>query len=225
MRAKYESQYIKDHTYIDDELVAASNMEELVTLMDRLDEIKDHASMPNKGWTVSGERDKSDVSIGDEAGGKVLGMLYHPSTDSFHFQATLILKTTAGEIIITSSEELKQCVDNLILTRRILLANVARIFDPLGLLTALLLESKILMRESWCGGNVGWDDPLSPEQQKRWLDFLFSLLALGEITFARSLWPQEEVEGLPTLVIFSDGSVQAFGAVAYIHWKLASGKY
>ena len=221
----YESQYIKDQTYVDDELIAASTMEDLVTMMSRLDEIKDHASMPNKGWTVSGDQNKSDVSIGDEAAGKVLGMLYNPSTDSFHFQVTLKLKIVSGEIIVTSPDELNQIKDSLILTRRILLANVARIFDPLGLLTTLLLESKILMRESWCGENIGWDDPLSPELQRRWLDFLISLLGLGEVTFARSLWPQEEVEGLPTLVIFSDGSVQAFGAVAYIHWKLTSGKY
>ena len=212
-----ESQYIKDQTYVDDELIAASTMEDLVTMMSRLDEIKDHASMPNKGWTVSGDQNKSDVSIGDEAAGKVLGMLYNPSTDSFHFQVTLKLKIVSGEIIVTSPDELNQIKDSLILTRRILLANVARIFDPLGLLTTLLLESKILMRESWCGENIGWDDPLSPELQRRWLDFLISLLGLGEVTFARSLWPQEEVEGLPTLVIFSDGSVQAFGAAVYIH--------
>ena len=82
--------------------------------------------------------------------------------------STLKLKTTTGEIIsVTSPDELKQYEDNVIMTRRSLLANVARIFDPLGLLTALPLESKILMRETWCGENIGWDDPLSPDHQ-RW---------------------------------------------------------
>ena len=221
----FESQYIKEQTYVDDELVAAPNMNELLTITSRLDEICDHASMHNKGWIFSGEHNTGGIEIGDDEGAKVLGMWYHPPTDTFNYRVILKLKTSTGEeITVTSIEELVELVD-LVITRRIILANVARIFDPLGLLTALLLQSKILMRESWCGAEIGWDDPLSPEQQKKWIDFLISLLALGDVSFARSLWPQEEVVGLPSLVIFSDGSVQAFGAAAYIHWKLESGGY
>ena len=220
----YESQYIKDQTYIDDELVAANDSEEIHTLTERLDEICDHAGMHNKGWVFSGEQNSSDVAIGDEEGEKVLGMSYSPSSDSFHFRVTLKLKsTTHGDISVTSSEDLRSHLPNLVLTRRVLLSNIARIFDPIGFLTTVLLQAKILMRESWCGQKVGWDDPLPADQHQRWIDFLFSLLSLGDIYFSRSLWPQEEVVGLPTLVIFSDGSVQAFGAAAYIHWKLKSG--
>ena len=48
---------------------------------------------------------------------------------------------------------------------------------------------------------------------------------LKHVEFPRSLWPAEEVVGLPSLVVFSDGSVLAFGACAYIRWQLASGGY
>ena len=218
-----ESQYIKDQTYVDDELAAAPNMDELRTITSRLDEICQHASMPNKGWIFSGDPVASGVTIGEEVGEKVLGLSYNPSTDSFNFHVTLKLKTTHGEVSISTPQELESIRHDLVLTRRVLLANVARIFDPLGLVTTILLESKLLMRESWCGKAVGWDEPLPVNQQKRWLEFLFSLLALGDIKFSRSLWPQEEVVGLPTLVIFSDGAALAFGAAAYIHWKLKSG--
>ena len=222
----YESQYLKDQTYIDDELVAADSFPELKTLTSRLDEICDHAGMQNKGWVFSGQEGTSDVVIGEEVGEKVLGMSYCPSTDTFFYEVTLKLKTvTKDDIVVTSSEELQPLTGDLILSRRVLLSNVARIFDPLGLLSPVLLRAKVLMRESWCGKNIGWDDPLPPEQQEEWVSFLFSLLSLGCVTFARSLWPQEEVDGLPTLVIFSDGSVQAFGACAYVQWKLKSGGY
>ena len=59
----------------------------------------------------------------------------------------------------------------------------------------------------------------------RWLTFLRSLLLLEDIEFERSLWPEEEVVGLPILIVFSDGSKLAFGAVAYIRWELASGRF
>ena len=61
-----ESEDLKFQTYIDDELVAASNREEAVEKTRRMDEICEHAGMPNKGWTYSGDHSNSDVVIGDE---------------------------------------------------------------------------------------------------------------------------------------------------------------
>ena len=81
------------------------------------------------------------------------------------------------------------------------------------------------MRESWLGKPVGWDDLLPQDQGERWMAFLSSLFHLEELRFPRSLWPAEEVVGLPVLVVFSDGSLLAFGAAAYIRWELKSGGY
>ena len=49
-----------------------------------MDEICEHAGMPNKGWTYSGD-DFSSVQIGgdDSSIDKVLGILYDPKTDEF----------------------------------------------------------------------------------------------------------------------------------------------
>ena len=227
-----ESEEIKQQTYVDDELVAAPNMEELRTKTNRMDEICAHASMPNKGWTYSGDDTVSDISIGGEMAGsgsptaeKVLGAFWCPGTDSFHFQVNLKLKTTDGEVSVSSLQQFNEIRDSLRLTRRVLLANVSSIFDPIGFLTAILLESKLLMRESWCGKQLGWDDPLPPDQEKRWITFLSSLLSLGEVKFERSLWPEESVVGLPVLIIFSDGATLAFGAAAYIRWELEAGGF
>ena len=42
-----ESKLIKTQTYVDDELVAASNKEEALLITSRMDEITSHADMPN----------------------------------------------------------------------------------------------------------------------------------------------------------------------------------
>ena len=74
-------------------------------------------------------------------------MSHHPPTDTFNFRVILKLKTSAGEeITVTSIEELVELVD-LVITRRIILADV--------------------VVRTWCGAKIGWDDPLSPEQQKK----------------------------------------------------------
>ena len=227
-----ESEEIKQQTYVDDELIAAPDMVELRNKTKHMDEICEHANMPNKGWTYSGDETVPDISIGRGVSGvetiseKVLGALYNPGSDKFYFLANLKLKTLDGVIHeISTWEEFQVIKDTLLLTRKVALSNVARIFDPVGFLVAILLESKLLIRESWCGEQLGWDDPLPSDQQKRWIRFLSSLLSLGEVLFERSLWPEGRVVGLPMLIVFCDGSALAFGAVAFIRWELEGGGF
>ena len=186
--------------------------------------------MFNKGWTYSGD-DKSDIVIGGDLEDieKVLGLLWDPKSDRFVFRTKLRVKIKvkgSQEFIeINSVEELLEHKD-LILRRRPLLSNVHSIFDPPGLLAPLLLTPKLLMRESWVGPNPpGWDDILPEDQCERWMAFLTEFLCLGELSFPRSLWPEEEVIGQPILIVFSDGSMVAFGAAAYIRWELKAGGY
>ena len=61
---------------------------------------------------------------------------------------------------------------------------------------------------------------------KEIVSFFIELFELESLVFPRSLMPKnEETIGKPELVIFSDGSVAAFGAVVYIRWKLRTGKW
>ena len=57
------------------------------------------------------------------------------------------------------------------------------------------------------------------------MQYFLMLFDLETIAFQRSLWPREQVVGNPELVVFSDGSVTGFGSVAYIRWKLVTGKW
>ena len=152
-----ESEEIKSQTYIDDQLIAAPTMEELRVKTTRMDEIWEHAGMKNKGWTYTGDQSGSSFSIGDEAGvasEKVLGLLFSPATDAFHFNVVLRFKVNSKEVEITSVKELLD-LEDLVLTRRNLLSNIARIFDPIGFLCAILLMSRILMREMWSEKGIG----------------------------------------------------------------------
>ena len=226
-----EVKLLKEQTYIDDQLLAAINMEKALLTTSRIDEICNRASMPNKGWTFSGDTGKSELNIGGEyqlPNDKVLGLLWDSESDMFRFNAELNLKCrdkngSLVDVKVTSVKELEQLV-NLLITRRLVLCNVTKIFDPCGWWVAVLLQSKLLLRESFADG-IGWDDPLPDDLSSRWVTFLKSLLSLKDVQFPRSLWPEGEVNGLPMLIIFSDGSVKAFGTAAYIRWELAEGGY
>ena len=223
-----ESKEVVEQTYVDDELTAATGKEEALIKTLRWDEICEDASMPNKGWTYSGD-DASDVAIGSDLDvDKVLGYAWDPKTDTFLFRVKLKVKLLPGMTEINEISSVKELLEyrQAILTRRILQSNILSIFDPAGLLAPIILQSKLLMRESWCCAKpLGWDDQLPEDQGERWIAFMSALLSLGELRFPRSLWPEEEVVGLPILIVFSDGALLAFGAAAYIRWELKSGGY
>ena len=124
--------------------------------------------------------------------------------------------------MIQSPEEIDKIWNRVVLTRRNVLSNVSKIFDPTGFVPPVTLLSKILLRESWCG-NQGWDDPLSKEQCLSWLNFLRDLLNLDQLRIPRSIWPQGEIVGLPILMVFTDGPISAFGVAAYARWELRGG--
>ena len=222
-----ESKELKEQIYVDDILTAAQNKDHALTKTSRIDEIGEHAGMPNKGWVYSGDNVSDGVTIGSEdVEEKVLGISWIPISDVFVFNVTLKLRTKDGlEHMVDSLEEFLLLTNDLLVTRRVMLSNVMAVFDPIGFLSPLILEAKLLLRESWCVPDIGWDDPLPPEQVSRWVSLLTSLLELKSLQFPRSLWPDEEVVGSPILIIFSDGSKLAYGAVAYIRWQLQSGGF
>ena len=141
-----------DQTYVDDILVAGQDRSCLSKKTSEIDVILGHAGMPAKDWVLSGDRG-TEVAIGadDDSSEKVLGISWRPESDTFRFQVCLQM---AGREI-SSLNEFLGVVNEVGLSRRVVLSNVSRIFDPIGLLNPVLLTSKLLMRESWCGSSNG----------------------------------------------------------------------
>ncbi|XP_068220711.1 uncharacterized protein [Palaemon carinicauda] len=114
-------------------------------------------------------------------------------------------------------------------TRRKILSQIASLYDPLGLVIPVLLKAKILMRSMISkrnsnGGGIKWDDPLDNSMMNEWKAFFKELYGLESLTFRRPLKPSNAF-GKPNLVIFSDGSTQAYGACAYVRWQISDNKF
>ena len=108
-----------------------------------------------------------------------------------------------------------------ILTKRIVLQQVMKIYYLLGLVSPFTLIGKIYLRGSWAR-NLGWDDQLHFDLRAKWVKFFISLLELEKLNLPRCLRPPNAV-GETWLVILSDGSDVAYGFVAYIRWLLGDG--
>ena len=121
--------------------------------------------------------------------------------------------------------ELLHCQEPKLLSKRKILSQVARTYDPMGFASAFLIRAKIGLQELWKKG-IDWDDKLPPEIQEKWTSLFQEMLTLNDISFEseRCLTPPDAI-GLPVLCVFSDASEDAFGTCAYARWQLSNGGY
>lgn len=81
----------------------------------------------------------TSLQIEDDMTVHALGLCWKPSSDTFHF--TLQLSPTK------------------VITKRAILSTIAKLFDPLGLLSPVIVRAKIIIQELW-SIKLDWDDPL-----------------------------------------------------------------
>ena len=111
---------------------------------------------------------------------KALGIEWNTSMDHFHL-------TTSD---LSSSDEV---------TKRILVSNIAKIFDVLGWFSPIVIKMKIRLWKS----KIDWDDPVPPFIQDVWLQWKSELHLLSKCH-------------VPQLPGFCDASEDAYAGVVYL---------
>ena len=101
------------------------------------------------------------------------------------------------------------------ITRRVMLSFVASIFDPLGLISPWVLPGKLLLQEA-TRQKLDWDQLVPEEIQAKWSRWIKNLEGLSDVNFARCVKPLAFNESYCELHIFSDASLVAYGACAYL---------
>lgn len=76
------------------------------------------------------------------------------------------------------------------ITRRGILSVVSSIYDPLGILSPVVLTAKIILQQL-CRKELGWDDPIPPLESKEWTQWLEELSQLEQFQATRCLKPPD----------------------------------
>ena len=107
-----------------------------------------------------------------------------------------------------------------LITKREVLKESSKVFDPLGLLSPVTIQAKCFMQSLW-QRNIDWDEPLSEEDQQQWLKIAENIQEARCLQISRQYFPSVGASEQPdTLHVFADASLRAYGAVAF----LCSGK-
>ena len=200
------AQAVKDNTYMDDILDSVNTVQEAEELSSDIDDVLASGGFKVKEWRSNEDLSKNNVTQETEeikvpqgaAEEKVLGVVWNTSDDVFKYKVVPDIQ---------KSQPVK-------ITKRNILSQIARIYDPIGFASAFLIRAKIGIQELWQKG-INWDDELSPESQEQWLSFFEEMKKLNDVVLERCLCPFNSVE-FPVLCIFADASRGAFGACAYV---------
>ena len=96
-----------------------------------------------------------------------------------------------------------------------MLSRVSSMYDPLGLISPVIIQGKILFQQS-TRLNVTWDETLPSELAIRWSMWLISLEHISSLRFPRCVIPEEFVDGLIESHRFCDASEVGYGECTYV---------
>ncbi|KAJ0172004.1 hypothetical protein K1T71_012767 [Dendrolimus kikuchii] len=99
------------------------------------------------------------------------------------------------------------------ITKRFILSQSFKIYDPLGLLSPCVIIPKLIF-QSICNEEIGWDQPLSQPISREWQQFYENIHCLTSLRVPRRAMCNKPV--LVQLHSFSDASERAYGAAIYM---------
>ncbi|KAL0829582.1 hypothetical protein ABMA28_003093 [Loxostege sticticalis] len=133
-----------------------------------------------------------------------LGLGWTPSNDMLHFPIKNFLNN-----------------ENDVITKRVIMSNSFKIFDPLGILSPVVIQPKIILQRLW-QQKMDWDEPVTQEIKGDWLKFTDNLSYLKKLQVPR--WVLCEDYKYVELHSFSDASQHAYGACIYLKSINAKGE-
>lgn len=205
---------LKHDFYVDDFLGGAGSISEALKLRDDLIAVLQKAGMELCKWSSNDPRLLENVDtatnvnancnlIDVENTTKILGMYWNQNVDAYQYT-------------------IRPFDENTRITKRVILSEIASVFDPLGLISPVIIKFKIIMQRLW-QLNTSWDAVLPSNIVNEWRDNHLKLSDLNLLVINRSLIGDGEIADIQ-LHGFSDASATAYGACLYLRVLNTNGK-
>ncbi|XP_065062455.1 uncharacterized protein LOC135689235, partial [Rhopilema esculentum] len=140
---------------------------------------------------------------------KVLGITWDMLKDNLEFELTKI----------------ENSVPNSPVTKRTILSMISKLFDPLGLVSPIIVSAKVLFQEL-CTLKLGWDDEVPVEMLNKWNKFVCDLSSVGVISLPRCLY-EKSTDKVNKCYLhgFADASKKAYCAMVYLVCETDTGMH
>ncbi|XP_075157839.1 uncharacterized protein LOC142231104 [Haematobia irritans] len=203
------SQIIRDDMYVDDVLSGCHDLQTAFEAKNQLVSALNSACFPLRKWTSNSAKLlqslpkehvlKQDFLVFDDSSQiKTLGVKWNAMSDCFLFDIQALSPRTRY-------------------TKRQVLSEISRIFDPAGWLSPIVILAKILMRNVWLS-KVAWDEDITPKCFQDWVQFLQNFSSTNSIQIPR--WISYSPICSLQFHAFCDASENAYAAVIYTRIQL-----
>jgi len=106
-------------------------------------------------------------------------------------------------------------MDRPLITKREVLKDTSKLFDPLGITSPVSVRAKLFMQMLW-QLHVDWDRPLDTGLQAEWNTIISDIQQLSEISINRCYFYQGLTREDLKLHVFADANIKTYGVVAFL---------
>lgn len=192
---------IRKSLYVDNFLYTSSDLDLLANVYQESIEVLRDGGFNLRSWqsnhpALVSMMEKDGTKYQHEAETeKTLGYAYNPKLDTLSLAEVKLENRTN-------------------ITKRQLLSDVSKTFDPLSLAVPVTIRGRLLMKQVWEEG-TDWDEPVSTGVLSKWNMLRPDLLALQDLKFPRKTVDLETTDPI-TLNVFCDGSATCYGVACYL---------
>lgn len=187
---------LKNCTYVDDILYSNSNICTLLEAKCQLQQLLKLGSFSTHKWSANNQRTLTDIPSSQQQFDnielqkennsiKALGLMIDTKQDCFTIKAP------------------KQLINNKI-TKRDILSQISKIYDPLGFVSPIVVKAKVIMQKLWLEKS-DWDSNVPEVIAKEWLQFADDINNMNTIILKRNIPFSNNVQTLQ-LIGFADAS-------------------
>ena len=197
---------ILNYFWVGDLLSGADTLEEACVLQNNLIETLNKNCLPLLKWSSNEPQFVTRLSKDLQEAGKAyenndkthqiktLGLTWHPLEDHFVYACN-------SEYIST-------------ITKRTLLSDVSKHFDPIGLIAPVLVVAKVIIQSCW-KLDLEWNDAVPNDVSRAYTSWKDDMTALSQLKIPRKVLPTHLYDEA-SLQVFCDASEKAYGACVYL---------
>lgn len=198
---------IQTNFYVDDYFDSAETSQEAQIIMHQTTGVLAKYGFSLKKWKSNESDILSKLSDSEKDTSpcntfKTLGVQWHSESDCFVFVPFNLISKTEW-------------------TKRSVLSEVCKLFDPLGWLSPCIILAKIFIQKLWLI-QVGWDEQLPPNITEKWEKIRVQFVDSCPIKIPRWIGLSSTVKHA-SLQGFADASEKAYGCVVYLRLEHEDG--
>ena len=193
---------IRQNIYVDNVITGTSSVHEALGFYSESKKIFEGAAMNLRDWTSNSKEVLDKIPLYDQANRskmKILGLLWHLEEDN------MTVTYHVG--------------NNLTLSKRTVLSEIASIYDPLGLFSPVTLHGQLFLQTLW-NKKLSWDQHLSEKDKTQWNVISQDLKEIPSHCFPRYIGLNQNEETEYELLVFCEASKYAYAAVVYLRQEI-----